>query len=368
MQLNFLLNSQESEEAGAETTQYSARLLAIRPRPATIYSSNTQKQEPQSPLMEYRYDIDTYQTRSPSSSASEWSLTEYGSRCPSNVCIAPLRVDYPGPEEHQVMFTGMPHLQYQQWPVQEVNTNNHYPSHCRQCCQVLSDCMCQRQGESPNLTTYTLKSEHIENGSKLQMAATRQEGSRSPRRHRHDPYHRRHSEPSVQIGPESKMPPPGRLKYRRTRERTTPREPHSNKKYPREQVQWMSYMKEDCNAKYETIVENWWKTWPGSRSRISHQSISSRLYRDNLMPLFDELGSIIRDSNGKIIMASCKVRERSTKPEHKEFPFTFVEKLPHRALDPNLKFKVSEEHKQLARNIIKKDEANPNSSKSSWFR
>lgn len=140
---------------------------------------------------------------------------------------------------------------------------------------------------------------------------------------------------------------------------------HSNKAYTREQVHWTRCMKVDCDRKFEEMTLMWAKQFPGERGggggggeeKISHQSLSSRTYRDNVIPLFNLRELIIRDRNGRIVMQPCKIRKDSSTPA--EVMHSLAGRHPDMALHYDW---VPEHVKATARAIIAEDEADPESS------
>jgi hypothetical protein len=133
-----------------------------------------------------------------------------------------------------------------------------------------------------------------------------------------------------------------------------------NQKYKREQVDWMRYMRVDCDHSYASMVPLFTATWPDEQK--SGHCFSARLYRDNTIPKVDEHNRPMFDSKGKLLLDSAKVRDRDT-PQGREkcVPFSLVDRYPWRAVRYPW---VAEQHKETARLIMQGiDPTDPTGSK-----
>lgn len=138
--------------------------------------------------------------------------------------------------------------------------------------------------------------------------------------------------------------------------------PHSNKAYDVEQVDWMRYHHEDVKVDWKDALEEFKLRWSVD-PRETDQCLSSRHYRDNRGPLFrslpagevkpgeDDFEIIIK--NGKPVWKLFHIRARNTpQGEEDDHPYTLAEKHPRRAVTYSW---VSEEHKEMAREIMRED-------------
>lgn len=137
------------------------------------------------------------------------------------------------------------------------------------------------------------------------------------------------------------------IRRERTPSDRRPRAPNANKEYTREQIDWIRYMKEDCNVGWKHHSSKFALQFPDVRD--SNQGFSSRYYRDNTVPRPDEDWNPVIGEDGKAEWITASVRSRST-PEGRalDIPYTLIEKHPNRALQYSW---VSDEHKAEARRI-----------------
>jgi hypothetical protein len=129
-------------------------------------------------------------------------------------------------------------------------------------------------------------------------------------------------------------------------------------------IMWMRYFAVDRDFKYNDLLPLFWEQFPErwdpvTSPRATGQMISSRLYRDNDRPELDENNKWGFDDKGKLKMVKAKVREQTT-AEGKDlsFPYTLVEKWPARLLEYEWKMPILEEHKEMARRILRGDDPN----------
>ncbi|KAF8857154.1 hypothetical protein BDZ45DRAFT_674953 [Acephala macrosclerotiorum] len=121
----------------------------------------------------------------------------------------------------------------------------------------------------------------------------------------------------------------------------------SNEAYPQEQVHWMRYQKIDANVKWPAIEAEFPIKFNQDRT-VTQGGLSSRYYRDNVMPRIDKDGKIMYDSSGKALGLDMKVRSKDV-GDCKGAPWTFVERHPWMALEYEW---VSVEHKKIAAKIV----------------
>ena len=105
---------------------------------------------------------------------------------------------------------------------------------------------------------------------------------------------------------------------------------HSNKAYTVEQVHWLRYHREDLQLPWPQVHAYFSRCFPDTE-RLTESCLSSRYYRNNVVPKLDGNGGSVLDSNGKVVMIPAKVRDRVT-TEGKMKPFLFVDKHPEFAL------------------------------------
>jgi hypothetical protein len=92
----------------------------------------------------------------------------------------------------------------------------------------------------------------------------------------------------------------------------------------------MRYHREDLVLIWPQVHTLFYATFPDTE-RLSVPCITSRYYRDNVVPKLDANGEAVRDKNGKVVMIKAKVRDRAT-AEGKAKPYKFVDKHPEFAL------------------------------------
>jgi hypothetical protein len=92
----------------------------------------------------------------------------------------------------------------------------------------------------------------------------------------------------------------------------------------------MRYHREDLVLIWPQVHALFYATFPDTE-RLSVPCITSRYYRDNVVPKLDASGDAVRDKNGKVVMIKAKVRDRVT-AEGKTKPYRFVDKHPEFAL------------------------------------
>jgi len=111
---------------------------------------------------------------------------------------------------------------------------------------------------------------------------------------------------------------------------------HSNKAYTLTQVDWMRYQKEDLSLSWKDIHLLFLTTFPpndNSPPRESDQCMSSRLYRDNVIPILGVNGGPQWDEKGSLVSEPAKVRDRTTEEgKRKGVPYRLVDKYPWRVV------------------------------------
>jgi hypothetical protein len=123
----------------------------------------------------------------------------------------------------------------------------------------------------------------------------------------------------------------------------------------------MRYYKCDLKTDFKKALGLFWKQFPERRADLapggkepSEQILSSRHYRDNLVPRLDDDGNYMLDSKGRLVEDNAKVRDGNTpQGREKDVPVKLVEKHPWRAI--NYKWVLSE-HKLAAQKIMEDDE------------
>jgi hypothetical protein len=112
------------------------------------------------------------------------------------------------------------------------------------------------------------------------------------------------------------------------------KKPHSNKPYTMEQVHFMRYHKEDCGKmSWPDILTLFIQRFPEYQNLecpLTVPCLSSRYYRDNKVPMLDEQGKLVLDSNDRFIMVPWKIRQRNT-ADGKCIPYLFVDMHPELA-------------------------------------
>lgn len=109
----------------------------------------------------------------------------------------------------------------------------------------------------------------------------------------------------------------------------------------------MRYQKIDANVKWPAIEAEFPIKFNQDRT-VTQGGLSSRYYRDNVMPRIDKDGKIMYDSSGKALGLDMKVRSKDV-GDCKGAPWTFVERHPWMALEYEW---VSVEHKKIAAKIV----------------
>jgi len=130
------------------------------------------------------------------------------------------------------------------------------------------------------------------------------------------------------------------------------RDPHSNKKYTQEQVDYIRYMKDDLGYSYGDIQTAFNIPWPQDK-RESDQCFSSRTYRDHVIPVLKNgRWELDFDEQGRVVTKKNPVRKRDTE-EFRNVPFKLIERSPWRIQGYDW---VRPEDKKRARRIMEQDE------------
>ena len=125
-------------------------------------------------------------------------------------------------------------------------------------------------------------------------------------------------------------------------------------KYSDEQVDWIRYHREDCELDWDTITPLFQAKFPGAKD--GSQGLSTRYYRDNVLPQVDAQDQVVQDKNGKVLYTQSKVRKKQLTDG---VPYLLTERKPKSALKYTW---VSAKHKEIARMAL---DENQNTSKSS---
>jgi len=125
---------------------------------------------------------------------------------------------------------------------------------------------------------------------------------------------------------------------------------------------WIRYHKEDrTDISYNEMLVMFFEQFPeryNPNIDVGHQTLSSRIYRDNDRPWLDSEGRIGFDEKGHLKLVPSGVRTRSTAEGREiDFPFTLVDKWPALVLFYEWKSPIREEDKERARRILAGDDS-----------